>query len=49
MITFFFGDSLSDLNAAVKFDIDFVGIGQYIKKYIKNSNHFQIENFRELY
>lgn len=43
----FFGDATSDLNAARYFDIDFVGVGKYIKKYL-NKNEFYINNFSDL-
>tara|TARA_Y100000816_G_C25964291_1_gene503159 strand:+ start:186 stop:851 length:666 start_codon:yes stop_codon:yes gene_type:complete len=44
----FFGDALSDLSTAIKFNIDFVGVGLFIKKYLNKVNHFHIENFNEI-
>ena len=44
----FFGDSFSDLITANKFEMDFVGVGLTIRKFLENREHFNILNFNEI-
>jgi len=44
----FFGDSFSDLIAADKFEMDFVGVGSTIRKFLENREHFNILSFNEI-
>ena len=43
----FFGDALSDLNAASYYNIEFIGVGEFIKNHLKKTPYLHIKDFMD--